>query len=131
MAGSKADYLENELLDHVFGKGSYTPPTIYIALFTVAPTDVGGGTEVTGGSYARKQTAAGDWNAAASGAIDNANELAFVQATGDWGTVVAFALFDAASSGNMLYWGDLSSLKAINTGDTAKFAAGEIDITED
>src|SRR4030042_1987137 len=113
MAGSKSDFLELELLDHVFGKGAYTPPTIYVALFTVAPTDTGGGTEVSGGSYARKSTAAADWNTAASGATSNANDITFVEATGDWGTVVAFALFDASTAGNMLYWGDLTTSKAI------------------
>ena len=136
MAGSKANYLELEILDHIFGKGSYTPPTIYVALYTVAPTDSTSGTECTGGSYARKSTAAGDWNTASTGGddkgiIDNANDITFVEATASWGTVVAFALMDAASGGNMLYWGDLTESKAIGSGDTAKFAAGDLDIKED
>jgi len=131
MAGSKSDYLENKVLDHVFGKSSYTAPTIYVALFTAAPTDAGGGTEVSGGSYARVETEAADWNTASGGATSNANEITFPEATEDWGEVVAFALFDAASGGNMLYWGDLSANKTVNSGDTAKFAAGDLDVTED
>jgi len=131
MAGSKSDYLENEVIDHVFGKGSYTPPTIYVALFTVAPTDVGGGTEVSGGSYARVATDSNDWDAAASGATANAGDITFPEATGDWGEVVAFALFDADTGGNMLYWGDLTASKSINSGDTAKFATGDLDVSED
>lgn len=131
MAGSKADYLENELLDHVFGKGSYTPPNIYVALFTVAPTDSGGGTEVSGGSYARVAAAAAKWNVASGGATANASDITFPEATASWGTVVAFALFDAATAGNMLYWGDLTTSKAIGSGDTAKFAAGDLDVSED
>jgi len=131
MAGSKSDYLEDEILDHIFGKGSYTPPTIYVALFTAAPTDAGGGTEVSGGSYARVQTAAGDWTAASSGALSNANEITFPEATASWGTVVAFALFDADTGGNMLYWADLTTNKTIESGDTAKFAVGDLDVTED
>ena len=134
MAGSKSDYLELELLDHVLGGGDYSrPATVYIALYTVAPTDAGGGTECTGGSYVRKSVTNNDtnWPAAAAGAKANGTEIAFVEATGDWGTVVAFGIFDAESGGNLLYWGDLSASKSIDSGDTAKFAVGDIDITED
>lgn len=46
---SKSDYLENKLLDHQLGKTSYTMPTVYVGLFTAAPSDSGGGTEVSGG----------------------------------------------------------------------------------
>jgi len=134
MAGSKSDYLENELLDHVLGGGDYSrPATVYIALYTVAPTDVGGGTEVTGGSYARKAVTnnATNWPAASSGAKANGTVIEFVTATADWGTVVAFAILDAASDGNFLYWGDLTASKSVDNGDTARFAVGELDITED
>lgn len=132
--GSKSNYLENALLDHVYGGGDYTRPgTIYVALFTVAPTDSGGGTEVTGGSYSRAAVTnnATNWPAASGGAKSNGTEISFTTATANWGTVVAFALMDAATSGNQLNWGDVSPNKAINTGDTAKFAVGDIDITED
>ena len=58
MAGF-SDYLEDKVLDHVFGGTSYTAPgTLYVALFTAAPSDSGGGTECSGGSYARKSMAA-------------------------------------------------------------------------
>jgi hypothetical protein len=54
MAGF-SDYLEDKVLDHVFGGNAYTAPTtLYVALYTVAPTDTGGGTEVSGGAYARQ-----------------------------------------------------------------------------
>lgn len=132
--GSKTDYLENKVLDHIFGKSSFTQPTIYVALYTVTPSDSGGGTEVSGGSYARKQTAASDWNPAASGSMSNVNDITFATATADWGTIVAFALLDAASSGNMLYWGAVSPSKDVDSGDTAKFAGGtpgDLVITED
>ena len=131
--GSFSDYWENEILDHIFGKGSYTPPTIYVALSTADPTDDGSGlSEPSGNGYARVQTAANDWNAAiASGAnhrIDNANNIVFPEATGNWGTISHFALFDAASAGNMLAHGQLSQPKQVTTGDTAKFAAGDLDV---
>ena len=133
--GSFSDFLEVELLDHVFMKGAYTPPTnIYVALCTADPTDAGTGstiTEPSGGSYARVSTSGTDWDAAAAGATANATAIEFTQATGNWGTITHFALVDAASAGNMLGHGTLSSSKAVDSGDTAKFAIGELDVTLD
>jgi hypothetical protein len=134
MAGSKSDYLEDELLDHVLGGTDYTrPATVYIALYTAAPSDSGGGTECTGGSYGRATVTnnATNFPAASSSAKSNGTEIAFTEATASWGTVVAFAIFDAETDGNMLYWADLTTSKAIDSGDTARFAAGDLDVTED
>ena len=132
--GNISDYLANELLDHIFGKGAYTPPTnIYVELSTTAPTDAG--TNVTppsGNNYSRKQTAPADWNASSVGAsriIDNAVAIEFAEATGDWGTLSHFALFDAPSGGNFLGWGALATSKAVGSGDTARFAAGDLDVS--
>jgi len=130
--GSMSNYLENKVLDHIFGKSSYTPPTIYVGLSTADPLDDGSGlAEPSGGSYARVETAASDWSAASDGTISNAGEIAFPQATGDWGTITHFALFDAATSGNMLYHGSLTTSKNPTSGDTASFAAGDLTITQD
>lgn len=134
MAGSKSDYLENELLDHVLGNAAYSAPaTVYVALYTVAPADAGGGTEVSGGSYARVAVTNNDtnWPAASSGAKANGAAITFPTATANWGECVAFAILDAASGGNMLYWGDLTASKTVNSGDTASFAIGDLDVTED
>lgn len=131
---SKSDFLENEILDHILGGGDYTrPATVYIALFTVTPSDSGGGTEVTGGSYDRVDVTnnATNWPAASGGAKANGTAITFPQATANWGTVVAFGIFDANSGGNLLYWGAVSPNKAVNSGDTASFAVGDLDITED
>lgn len=132
MAGSKSDYLELELLKHATGQVNDlgTANTPYIALFTTPPTDAGGGVEVSGGSYAREDSG-GKWAAPAAGAVANNAEIAFTQASGDWGTVTAFAIFDASSGGNMLYWADLTASKVVNSGDTFKFPIGNIDLTED
>ncbi len=128
--GSFSDYLENELLDHVFKTGDYASPTnLYVALYTATPSDAGGGTEVSGGSYARKNH--DSWDAASSGATENTGAITFTTATANWGTVSQFGIFDASSGGNLLAWGDLDTSKAINNGDTAEFAAGAIDITLD
>lgn len=134
MAGSKSDYLENELLDHVLGGADWArPATVYIALYTVAPTDAGGGTEVSGGSYVRKSVTnnATNWPAASGGAKANGVAITFAKATAGWGTVVDFAIFDAETAGNTLYWGNVTPNKLIETNDTAEFAIGDLDITED
>lgn len=137
MAGSLSDYLEQKLLNHTWGGNTggaevFTPPAnLYLALFTVAPTDAGGGTEVTGGSYARKLVAntTAEWpSVAAGGTKSNANIQSFVTATANWGTIVAMAYFDAASGGNMLAWTDLAASKIINNTDTFRFAVGDLTI---
>lgn len=128
MAGL-SDFLENELLDHVFRNSAYSQPaTVYVALYTAAPSDSGGGTEVSTGSYARTAVTFG---AASGGAIANSGAVTFPQATGNWGTITHFGIFDASSSGNLLAWAALSASKVVNSGDTAEFAVGDLDITLD
>ena len=91
MAGNLTNYLENKLIDHFLGTTSYTmPAAVYIGLFTVAPTDAGGGTEVTGGSYARQ---AATFSAASSGATSNDTNIDFTGMPA--ATTVAIGIFDA------------------------------------
>lgn len=128
--GSKSNYLENKVLDHVLKTASFTVPSnLYMALFTATPSDAGGGTECSGGDYARVQCNA--WDAASGGATANTSAITFPTPSAGWGTVVAWGLFDASSGGNLLYWGALAVNKTINTGDAVEFAAGAVDITED
>ncbi len=128
MAGF-SDFLEDELLDHVFRNAAYTPPaTVYVALYTAAPSDSGGGTEVSGGSYART---AATFGAASGGAIANSGAVTFPQASASWGTVTHFGIFDASSAGNLLAWAALTASKAVGSGDTAEFAIGDLDVTLD
>jgi hypothetical protein len=130
--GGFSDYWENKILDHIFGKGSYTPPAIYVGLSTADPTDDGSGlAEPSGNGYARVQTSASEWNAASNGSLDNASDISFAQATGSWGTITHFAMFDAATAGNMLAHGVLSQSKSISESDTARFEAGDLDISLD
>jgi hypothetical protein len=130
--GSFADHWENEILDHLFGKGNYTPPTIHVGLSTADPGDDGTGlSEPSGSGYARVATSAADWNSASGGSLDNANAIEFPQATGSWATITHFALFDASTGGNMLAHGSLTQSKAIASGDTARFAAGDLDVSLD
>ena len=125
MAGNLSDYLENKLLDHFLGTTSYTmPTTVYIGLYTVAPTDAGGGTQVTGGSYAR-QTAA--FGAASSGATSNSANIDFTGMPA--ATTVAIGVFDALTAGNLLLWGTLTTNKTTDAGDTLRIATGDLDIS--
>ena len=125
-------YLENKIADHILGNTVFTTPgTVYLALFTAAPTESGGGTEVTGGSYARLAITnnSTNWPAASGGLKSNGVALTLVTATATWGTVTHWALFDAASGGNMLFFGAVSPSKLIESGDSFSVAIGELDLT--
>lgn len=133
--GSFSDYLENKLLDHVFGGTAYSAPgTLYLGLFTAAPSDSGGGTEVSGNGYARKAVTNNttNWPNASGGskAVGAAQEFAAANG-GSWGTITHFGIFDASSAGNLLAWGALTASKAIADADVFRFDAGNITITLD
>ena len=128
MAG-KSDYLELKILEHVLKNTAYTSPTtVYCGLYTAAPTDAGGGTEVSGGSYARTAITFG---AAASGAIANSSPVNFPTPSASWGACTHFGIFDASTAGNLLYWGALAQTETPLTGNTVTFPTGDIDVTED
>lgn len=130
-----SDYLEVELRKHIFRTGSFPKPSaLYVALFTAAPSDAGGGTEVSGGGYARVQRDPLDANWTADsptdGLTDNAAAITFPTPTADWGQVTHFGIFDASSGGNLLFHGGLTTPKTVNDGDPApSFAAGALSIT--
>ena len=128
MAGF-SDYLEDKVLDHVFGGTAYTAPTtLYVALYTVAPTDTGGGTEVSGGAYAR-QTAAFTVSGTSPTTASNSAAIEYPTATANYGTVVAVGVFDASSGGNLLAYANLDTSKVVSTGDVFRFNTGDLDIT--
>lgn len=123
-----SNYLETKVLDHVFGGVNYTAPsTLYLALYTVAPDDTGGGTEVSGGSYARQTVA---FTVSGDTASNNA-AVEFPTATGSWGTIVAVGVFDALTTGNLLAYGNLTASKTIASGDVFRVPSGDLDITLD
>ena len=125
---SFSDYLENAALNHVFRNTALTSPTTtYLALYTAAPTDAGGGTQVSGGGYARQAITFG---APSGGAIANTSAVAFTASGAAYGTVVAVGIFDASTGGNLLAWDAITSA-AIGDGDTLNFAIGDIDVTLD
>jgi hypothetical protein len=125
---SFSNYLENKVLDHVFGGSAYTAPaTLYVGLFTSNPGEAGAGTEVSGGSYARQTiafTVTGS-QASSSAAVE------FPTATASWGTITYAAVYDAVSGGNLLASGALTTSKTIDSGDVFRIPSGDFDIDLD
>jgi hypothetical protein len=120
-------YLADKLLDHANGKTSYTMPTVYVGLYTTNPTMPAGtgGTEVSGGSYARVALGT-NIGAAASGSATTTGALTWTQASANWGTVTGVGLFDASTAGNLLAAGPLSANEVVNSGDTFSFPIGNL-----
>lgn len=131
MAGL-GDTYRNFVLDTLLGNSSPTPPAdVYCALFTVTPTHTGGGTEVTGGAYARVTIANTTTNFpnASGGSKSNGTPITFPTTTADWGTVVAFAYFDAGTGGNLLGFGAIASPADVPSGSVPQFAIGALVVT--
>lgn len=135
--GAMSNYLEEAIVGHLFRGAAYTAPTtLYVALFTAAPGEAGGGTEVSGGSYARVGVAnsSAQWNAVGGGdgTTENTNAITFPAPTADWGQVTHWGIYDAASAGNLLFYAALTTAKTINNGDAApSFAAGALSVQID
>lgn len=140
------NFAENKIIDALLrAQAIGTPATWYVALFTAAPSDTGGGTEVTGGSYARVAVTAGltQWagtqsagsttaSSGTGGTSSNNAAVTFPAPTASWGTVTHFGIFDASTAGNLWVWGALNTSKTINNGDAApSFAAGALTLQID
>lgn len=124
-----SNYAEKLLLDWMMTTGSATRPTAwYVALYTAAPSDSGGGTEVSGAGYAR-QSVTFDAAATPGGTTSNNNTVSFTASGGDYGTVTHIGIFDAATAGNLLWHGAMTASKTVNDGETLEFSVGNIDLT--
>jgi hypothetical protein len=140
-----SNFLENRLIDQIFrAQAAPTTSTLHVALYTAAPSDSGGGTEVSGNNYSRASVTSSlaNWAGTQStgsttastgtgGATSNNNAITFATPSASWGTVTHFGIFDAASSGNLLFHGALTIAKTINSGDTVSFPAGSLSVTFD
>ena len=125
---SFSNYLETEILDHVFGGNSYTAPsTLYLSLHTANPDEDGSGAEVSGGGYARQSMAMTVTGNTAS----NDSAVEYPTATANYGTVTHVGVYDASTAGNLLCYASLTSSKTIETGDVFRVPAGDLDITLD
>ena len=124
-----SDYAEDLLLDWAMTTGAATRPTAwYVALFTAAPSDSGGGTEVSTGAYARQSVT---FSAASGGTTSNSGTVSFTASGASWGTITHVGIFDSLTTGNLLWHGALTASKTIADGDTLQFDAGNIDLTLD
>lgn len=146
-----SDFAENKLIDWFFrgqaigitgasAAAGTGPTSLYVGLLTAAPSDTGGGTEVTGGSYARVTVASSlaNWagtqsagsttaSSGSSGTTSNNNPITFPAPTANWGVATHFGVYDATSGGNLLFWAALTASKTINNGDAApSYAAGQL-----
>jgi hypothetical protein len=122
-----SNYLENALINGTLRATTFTAPTtVYISLHTADPTDAGSGTEVSGGSYIRQSAT---FAAPSNGASASNADVTFPQATGNWGTIGWIGIWDAQTTGNMLYHTALDASKAIDTGDIFKIASGSLTVT--
>ena len=116
------------MIEHVLRNTAYTSPsTVHLSLHTANPAEDASGTEVSGSGYGRQPIAFG---AHSDGACSNSAVEEFTASGGSFGTVTHFGIFDASSSGNLLYYGALTASKVVADGDTLKFAIGSITITE-
>jgi hypothetical protein len=122
-----SNYLENALINGTLRATTFTAPAaVYVSLHTADPTDAGTGTEVSGGSYARQSAT---FAAPSNGASATNADVTFPQATGNWGTIGWIGIWDASTSGNLLYHTALDASKAIDTGDIFKIASGSLTVT--
>jgi hypothetical protein len=124
-----SDFSEKLVLDWLMTNGSATRPTAwFVALFTAAPSDSGGGTEVSTGGYSRQSVT---FAAASSpgGTTSNSGVVTWTAAGANFGTVTHVGIFSASTGGNLLWHGALSASKTVNDGDTIQFAAGNLTLT--
>ena len=127
---SFSDYTENLVLNWLLTTNAATRPTAwYVGLFTAAPSDTGGGTEVSGSAYARKATGTITVAGTATTATNDA-AIEFAAASGgNWGTITHAAIFDASTGGNMIAWAALATSRTINDGDVFRIPAGSLTVT--
>ena len=126
-----SDYLELELLDHVFKGDAFAASTaIWVSLHSGDPGEDGSSELAASNGYARVTALAKFGTVASAGAISNDAAIEFAACTGsDWAAATHFGIWDAETAGNFLAGGALSATKTVQVGDTASFAIGALDIT--
>lgn len=124
-----SDFAEKLLLDWAMTTGSATRPTAwYVGLFTAAPSDSGGGTEVSTGGYTR-QAVTFDAATSPGGTTSNTAAVSFTASGASYGTVTHIGIFTASTAGNLLWHGSMTASKTVADGDTLEFSIGNIDLT--
>lgn len=131
-AGSMSDYLENKVIDWLFRGQAFTVPSPkYVSLHTAACSDSSGGTEVSGGSYARVSftDSTSNWantqdsgtgvSSGTGGTTKNKAAITFPAPSANWGSITHVGIHDASTSGNLLFCSALGTAKTVNNGDPA------------
>lgn len=128
MAGY-TNYLDNKVLEHATGKTAYTAPTPFLALLTTQPSNNTGtgAVETTYTNYARVACSGATWGTAATGSITTAAAVSFPQCGTTGASITGWALYDASTGGNMLFYG--TSALTVSNGITPQFAAGQLTLT--
>ena len=122
-----SNYLENALVNATLRATTYTSPaTVYVALFTTDPTDANSGTEVSDGAYARTAVT---FAAPSNGVTTNSADVTFPTCTLAWGVVSHIGIYDASTSGNLLYHTPLDASKTVDTADIFKISSGSLSVT--
>lgn len=125
---SLSNSFETDVLKWLLTADAVTRPTTwYLALYTVAPGEGGGGTECSGTSYARQAVT---MTVSGNTATNSAN-VEYPTAGSSWGTLVAVGIFTASTGGTLIAYGDLTASKAIDTGDVFRIPANDLDVTID
>ncbi len=126
LGGGISDFLANSrTLDNMIGGTPLAPPTtFFVGLSTTAPNSDGTNvTEPVGGAYARVgvTSVTTEWDVASNGGTANTNNITFAQATGSWGTLTHWVIYDASTAGNLYYFAPLGASQAVVSGDQVKF----------
>lgn len=104
------------------------PAIYYVGLSKSAPTVAGGNvSEPSGGGYTR--VAMTGMSAPTNGVIKNGQEVAFAEASGNWGAITHVVVYDAATGGNLLMYSELPAAKTVTSGDQARFKVGSLIFT--
>jgi hypothetical protein len=125
-----SDYLANKLIDLLLRGQAYSRPgTIYGALYEDNPTSADAGTEVAGGGYGRLAIAmtSGNWDVV-SGEVRLAAAKSYPSPTADWAAGLPLThegWRDAASLGNLLFYGALSSPLSVRADNPAPTHAAQ------
>lgn len=139
---SMSNTLEELILDYLFrSSATFTKPAdIAIALATgaIGEAETGAITNEVPNSngYARQSLSPNDGNwkdpsTSTQGVVNNLSDITFGPASGgNWGTITHVAILDSTThgGGNLLFYGQLNTAKAVNNGDTFKFNAGNLNI---
>lgn len=127
MSGFSTYLAQNIINSTLRGQAFTVPTTLYLALFTSDPTDDNITTnEVAGAWYARKATGAWSAPVGTGNSSSNSNQVLWDAVTGSAVTVSHWAIYDAATSGNMLYSDSIGTAKTFNVSDVPFIAAGTL-----